>query len=108
MAFDESRAERVRQLLAGRRDVEEKRIVGGGLGFMVGGNLCVGVSDRGLTVRVGPDAKTEMVARPHVRPLVLGSRETAAFVVVDWDALEVDAELTEWIERGLSFVETLG
>ena len=42
-------------LLAGRPDVEEKRMVGG-MSFVVGGHLCVGVKGDALLVRVGPAA----------------------------------------------------
>lgn len=107
MAYDESQADRVRQSLTARNDVGEKRIVGGGLGFMVAGHLCVGVSHRGLTVRVGPEAKASAVAEPQVGPLLVGSRETAAFVVVDWDALQQDEALAGWVARAVTFVETL-
>lgn len=100
-------ADQVRQLLAARNDVEEKRIVGGGLGFMVGGHLCCGVSSRGLTVRVGADAKGDMLALPHVRALTLGKREAAAFVVVEPDGLGEPAAVASWVERGLRIVETL-
>jgi len=47
--------------------------------------------------------------RSRVRaPPILGSREAAAFVVVDWDAIADGAALVEWVDRAISFVETLG
>lgn len=107
MAYDEADAARIRKLLAQHEDVEEKRIVGGGLGFMVTGHLCCGVSDRGLTVRVGPETKAALLATPHVRPLEFGSREAAAFIVVDPAGYQSDEELETWVERGIRFVSTL-
>lgn len=107
MASDEATVDRVRRLLAERADVVEKGIVGGGLGFMVAGNLCCGVSSRGLTVRVGPDAMDEALDRRHVRPLEFGGRRTKAFVVVEPDGSGDDGALTDWVERGLRFVDTL-
>lgn len=53
MTYDTETAQRVRRLLSGRPDIEETRMVGGGLGFLVGGHLCCGVSSQGLVVRVG-------------------------------------------------------
>ncbi|NNF65375.1 MAG: RNA methyltransferase [Acidimicrobiia bacterium] len=107
MAYDETIAEAIRQLLGQRKDVAEKRLVGGGLGFMVGGNLCCGISSRGLTVRVGAEGKQAAVAMEHVGPLAFGGKETAAFVVVAPEALEDPDILAAWVGRGLKFVETL-
>ena len=43
MAYDERLAARVRALLASRSDVSERKMFGG-LTFMVGGNMCCGVT----------------------------------------------------------------
>jgi TfoX/Sxy family transcriptional regulator of competence genes len=42
MAFDEALAERIRQRLARRKNVEEKKMFGG-VGFLLNGNLLNGV-----------------------------------------------------------------
>ena len=106
-AFEVDTIGAVRHLLAGAGDVAEKRLVGGGLGFMVDGHLCCGISRRGLTVRVGPDGKQRALQEPHVRPLAFGNREAAAFVVVEPAGLDEADALAGWVERGLQFVATL-
>ncbi len=53
MAFSEALAERIRQRLARRKSVEEKRMFGG-VGFLLNGNLLVGVRKDSLLVRLGP------------------------------------------------------
>lgn len=107
MAYDEADADRIRKLLTEFDDVVEKRIVGGGLGFMISGHLCCGVSERGLTVRVGPDAKAELLATAHVHPLEFGERQAAAFIVVEPDGYMTDDQLAAWLERGVRFVSAL-
>ena len=53
MAYDEKTVERVRNLLSARRDIVEKKLMGG-LCFMVKGAMCCSVSGRGgLLIRVG-------------------------------------------------------
>jgi len=105
---DDSRLKRrIHDLLMSRGSVEEKRIVGGGQGFMSNGHLCCGLSKRGLTVRVGPEGKAAAIAQPGVRPLKVGSRETAAFVLVSLKSLEDDGALEAWVERCVEFVRTL-
>ena len=46
MAYDQQMAERVRQVLSGRRDVIEKKMMGG-LCFMIRGGMCCSVSGSG-------------------------------------------------------------
>jgi len=55
MAYDESTAARVRQVLAGQPGLVEKKMMGG-LCFMVRGGMCCSVSGKGgLLVRVTPE-----------------------------------------------------
>jgi TfoX/Sxy family transcriptional regulator of competence genes len=53
--YDLEAAERVRHVLSSRDGVVEKRMVGG-LSFLVNGNMCCGITDRALMVRVGAKA----------------------------------------------------
>ena len=54
MAYDEDLANRIRELIATERGLTEKKMFGG-LAFLIGGNMSVGVSGKGgLMVRVDP------------------------------------------------------
>jgi TfoX/Sxy family transcriptional regulator of competence genes len=105
MAYDEALAERVRQLLAERDDVVEKRMVGG-LSFVVGGSLCCGVNNMGLVVRVGADGRAQALAQPHVQPLMMGKKVVAGFVCVAPAGCR-GAGLRRWVKTGLAVVATL-
>jgi TfoX N-terminal domain len=106
VGFDEQAAERVRRVLSARRDVVEKRMVGG-LGFMVNGSLCCGVAGTALMVRVGPEAREQALQEPHVRPMEFAGHPMAGFVRVEPGGYGTDAALGAWIQRGLDFVSTL-
>jgi hypothetical protein len=106
MPYDEPTAERVRQVLSRRRGVAEKRMMGA-LVFMVAGRMCCGVTGRALMVRVGRDAYARTVAQPHVRPMEIGGRRPAGFVLVDPPAIKAPAALAKWVQRGLDFAATL-
>jgi len=54
MAYSETLAERIRKRLPRRRNVEEKKMFGG-IGFLLKGNMCVGIWKDSLIVRVGPE-----------------------------------------------------
>ncbi len=104
MAHDEATTERVRQLLSGRSDVVEKRMVGG-RSFSVKGRMCCGVTGSAVMVRVGAAARAAVLAEPHVRPMILGGRVVGGFVLVDPDGVASDDDLAAWVQRGIDFVE---
>ena len=107
MAYDEKLAARVRQLLLGRTDVTERKMMGG-LCFMVKGRMCASASGRGgLLVRVGPDAHAAMLAEPHVEPMGMGKRTMTGFVRVAPEGYRTEAGLKKWIKRGLDLVATM-
>src|ERR1700716_894168 len=105
-SYDEKAAERVRGVLSGRRDVVEKRMVGG-MSFMVDGSMCCGVTGTALMVRVGPEGRESALARPHVRPMKFAGRPLAGFVCVDPQGYRTDKALATWVQRGIDFVATL-
>jgi TfoX N-terminal domain len=107
VGFDDKMADRVRRVLAPRRDVVEKRMVGGGLSFMVSGRLCCGVTGSDLMVRVGAEGLARALARPHVRPMVLGGRALKGFVCVDLGGCRTDPALASWVQRGIDVVSQL-
>jgi len=107
MGYDEAAAERIRKLLSRRRDVAEKRLMGG-VCFTVKGNMSVSVSVRGgILVRVGADAYPRMLIEPHVAPLEMRGRPVNGFVRVSPDGYRTDAALKTWVQRALDFVATL-
>ena len=105
MAYDEQTAERVRKVLAGRRDVATKKMMGG-LVFMVKGNMCCSVSGRGgLLVRVGGDEA--VFGEPHVGRMKMGARTMSGFARVQPEGYGGDAALRKWVQRGLDAVANL-
>lgn len=104
--YDAGVADRVRRILGCRPDVTEKRMVGG-LSFMVGGNMCCGVTGERLMVRVGADGRDRALAEPHARPMEFAGRGLSGFVCVDREGFATDAALAAWIQRGLDVVGQL-
>ncbi len=82
MAYDTELADRIRELLAAERGVEEKRMFGG-LAFLINGNMSVAASSKGgLMVRVPPDETERLLTRDHVEPMVMAGRETRGWLRV--------------------------
>src|ERR1700739_1086865 len=101
MAYDEKTAERLRQVLSGRRDVVEKKLMGG-LCFMVDGSMCCAISGKGgLLVRVRADARAAGLAEPHARPMEMRGRIMKGFVRLAPQGYRTDAALKRWVARGI-------
>ena len=101
MAYDEKTVARVRTALSGRRDVVEKKLMGG-LCFMVPGGMCCSVSGKGgLLVRVDIEAMDRLLPEPHVKPMKMGGRVMRGFVRVAPEGYRTDAALKKWIDRGI-------
>jgi len=102
MAYDDALAARIRSVLAERENVTEQKMFGG-IAFMIGGRMAVGVVRDDLMVRVGPDAHDEALASPHVRPMDFTGRPMRGFVLVAPAGVADDSELQGWVEAGASF-----
>lgn len=106
MPYDEGLAQRVREQLAQRPDVTEKKMFGG-LAFLLGGNMCCGIVREELMVRVGPDAHAASLAVPHAREMDFTGRAMKGMVYVGTDGLGEDEELAAWVGRGIAFAGSL-
>ena len=106
MAFSEALAERIRQGLARLKGIEEKKMFGW-VGFLLHGNLLVGVWKDSLIVRLGPDEGDEALREPHVKEFNITGRPMKGWVLVESEGVEGDGQLKDWIERATTFVRTL-
>jgi TfoX/Sxy family transcriptional regulator of competence genes len=106
MAYDEVLADRVRQALEGRLGLTERKMFGG-IAWMLEGHMCVGIVDRDLMVRVGPDGWEDALDEPHVRPMDFTGRPLKSYVYVAPEGLESDGALLDWVRRGAEFAATL-
>jgi TfoX/Sxy family transcriptional regulator of competence genes len=106
MPYDEGVAERIRELFADRRDVEEKKMFGG-IAFMLRGHMCVGVVNEVLMVRVGPDQYDAALKRPYARKMDFTGKPMKGFLYVDPAGFESDDQLRDWVGLCEGFVKTL-
>lgn len=106
MPFSESLASRIRDALARRRNIEEKKMFGG-VGFLLNGNMLVGVWKTSLIVRLGPNNYEDALMEPHVREFDITGKPMKGWVMVEPDGIEDDGQLTDWIQRATDFVGTL-
>lgn len=106
MAYSLALAERVRQALRAVRGVTEKRMFGG-VGFLLRGNMLVGIWQQSLVVRLGPEAAATALKQEHVREFDVTGRPMRGWVLVDPDGLDSDRQLKQWLDAATEFVDTL-
>ena len=103
---DEILVDRIRPLVSGLPGTVEKRMFGG-MGFLVHGNMAVGVHKGELIVRVGPDRNEEALAQPHARQFDMTGRPMQGWVMVAQPGFAADADLGQWVQWGVDYVLTL-
>ena len=102
MAYDEGLAQRIRESLADRQEVTEKKMFGG-VAFMVAGTMVVGVVKEDMMVHVGPAQHDEAMAQPHARAMDFTGKPMRGFVFVGPDGYESDETLQNWVARGVAY-----
>ena len=108
MAYSEAQARRVRKELAGQRGIAEKEMFGG-IAFLLGGNMAVGVHGDDLIVRVDPAQTDALLREPGAKPFDLapGGRSPAGWLMVAPSGTKTDASLRLWIGRGVAYASSL-
>jgi len=106
MAFDEALAARIRQQLGRRKNIESKKMFGC-VGFLLNGNLFVGVWKDSLVVRLGPDEGEAALREPHVSEFDITGRAMRGWVLVAPAGIKGDVQLADWLQRALEFVGSL-
>jgi TfoX/Sxy family transcriptional regulator of competence genes len=106
MAFDEQLAARIRAHLGKRTGLAEKKMFGG-IGFLMKGNMCVGVHRDALIVRLDPAATDRALAEPHTRVFDLTGRPMKGWILVEPQGLATAAQLGKWVDRAAKYAASL-
>lgn len=108
MAYSEDLALRLRRILAreGRVDILEKKMFGG-VGFLLAGNMLVGVWKEFLIARVGLEEWKKALEEPHTKPFDITGRPMKGWVMVYPEGVERDSGLKKWVARAMKFTNTL-
>src|SRR5262245_25450592 len=106
MAYDETLAARIRSSLSGKKGLEEKKMFGG-VGFLLNGNMLVGVWKDSLIVRLDQKDSDAALKEPHVKEFDITGRPMKGWILVEAVGVEDDDQLKDWIARAVNFVRKL-
>jgi hypothetical protein len=106
VAYDEALADRIRELVAGERNLSEKKMFGG-LAFLINGNMSVGVLGEELIVRVDPTQADAALKEPGARPFDMTGRPMKGWVMVGGAGIKDEPALAKWTGRGVAYASSL-
>ena len=102
VAYDELLAQRIRDVLADRGDVVERKMFGG-IAFMVGGRMACGPQGDRLIVRIGEQAAAKHIGEANVGPMDFTGRVMKAFATIEPGGLRTAAQLRKWVDMAAEF-----
>lgn len=106
MGFDDDLARKVRELLAGRDGLSERKMFGG-IAFLVNGNMACGVLNDDLIVRLEHEEAERALGEPHTRAFDVNGRPMRGFLFVAPDGIEADDQLARWVDSGANHAASL-
>jgi TfoX/Sxy family transcriptional regulator of competence genes len=107
MAYDESLADRIRELVTDDSDLTEQKMFGG-LAFLIGGNMAVAASGQGgLLVRIGPAESDALVATTSAHLMEMRGRQIPGWLRVGPEDLRTKPQLAKWVELGTTYARSL-
>ena len=106
MAYNNSTAERIRTVVSADKRFTEKKMFGG-VGFLLYGNMCVGVWKEYLILRVGAERWDELLCREFVREFDITGRSMRGWVMIEPDGFDSEQQLSDWIALAVAFTSSL-
>ena len=106
MAYDHTLADRIRKVVARKLAVTEKEMFGG-IAFLLGGRMFIGIVKDDLMVRLDPCRWEEALGQRHVRVMDFAGRPMKGYVYVAPAGVASDKALAGWVATATEFVSTL-
>lgn len=106
MAYDEKLATRIDATVRGWPGMSTRRMFGS-IGWLLHGNICVGIWKDSLIVRCGPDEWPKLLAEAQVAEFDITGRSMKGWLLVRPPGIASTGALGKWIQRSHDFVRTL-
>ena len=107
MAYNNNLADRIRSLLSKHKGIEEKKMFGG-LGLMLNGNMCCGVHENEMIVRVDPKFHAEFLSKPNIREFDLSGRSSSkGWLLLTAEGCASEKSLGDWVSISSKYTHSL-
>lgn len=105
MPYNLKLAERIRAEL-GEIPVVEKKMFGG-VGFLLDGNMAVGVHKESMIVRIDPEKQDKLLKKPGAKIFDITGKPMKGWLMVEPEGCKSKKQLSAWVKEGLEFAVTL-
>jgi hypothetical protein len=106
VAYDEKLASRIEAIVHDWPQVEPRKMFGS-IGWMLRGNICVGIWKDDLIVRCPPDDWPRLLREKDVAEFDITGRSMKGWLLVKPPAMADAAGLARWVHLARKFVRTL-
>ena len=106
MPYDPGLADRLEDVLRGRPGFEQKKMFGG-IGWLLNGNMCVGIYKEWLITRVGESAGAKLFKEKHAKPMDITGKPMKGWAMIASERVAHDTDLKRHTELAIAFVKTL-
>lgn len=79
----------------------------GGVGYLINGNMCLGIYNDYLVVRAGKALADSLIDKPGIEPYDPGNEELADFIMIAEGIYSHSKALQKFINRGIEFTSSL-
>jgi hypothetical protein len=79
----------------------------GGIGWLLNGNMCVGIYKEWLITRVGESAGAKLFKEKHARPMDITGKPMKGWAMIAPERVAHDPDLKWHTELAIAFVKTL-
>ena len=100
MAYNEKIETRIKAIVSGWKNTQDKKMFGG-ICHLLNGNMFCGVHKEFLILRLGSDKTEDALKLPHVRPFDITGRPMKGWVMVAEDGFKSDKNLKNWLDQTL-------
>ena len=102
MAYNQTIADRIREILVDQPVIEEKEMMGG-VAFMVNNKMCVGVIKDDMMARIDPEVYEEALEKRGCRPMDFTGKTMKGWVFISQEGIDTVKDLEYWISLALDF-----
>jgi hypothetical protein len=106
MPYDVGLATRLEEILKEQSGFELKKMFGG-IGWLLNGNMCIGVYKEWLIIRVGEKEANKIIKQRHVKPMDITGKPMKGWAMVAPEGVEEDKTLEGFTALATEFVKTL-
>ncbi|CAN5119709.1 hypothetical protein BH11PLA2_BH11PLA2_16800 [soil metagenome] len=103
MPFNQALAARIRTAIGRKKGINETKMFGG-VGFLLNGNVLVGVWKDSMIVQLGPKAGEDALLERHVRVFDITGKAVKGWVIVELEGVGLDEEVKGWVQKAVKFV----